>query len=320
MGLVEKSLAYMGVKRYHRPTSDTDFGYMINFGDIQRMYMRFLHTKLLNIAAKVQRGSRSHDSKVQQQKLLKRMNRLGPVLKRYGRCTAWCFVPDKECSSQNMTVRAVRDHEYMATFALRHNNDPFVATSRRYHDRILFEKACQRTGLSFEDCLQPSEEQPAGTGSGANTEGDNSRSTTTTAIGGDELEACQQRQKQWVDDLIKASIPTGPWETFDDGDMDTPASGLISTRTTSAKKAFWGRVGAAVIGGAFLITPMWILALQRQLYVHLGVATGFVTAFGITMSLYSETMEGVFTATLAYAAVIMVFVGVVLEETGGNGA
>lgn len=83
MGLMEKSLAYMGVEGHHWPSSDRDFGFMINFGDIQRMYMRYLHTKLLNIAAKVQHGSRSPNGK--SRKFIKGMHRLGPVLRRYGK-------------------------------------------------------------------------------------------------------------------------------------------------------------------------------------------------------------------------------------------
>ncbi|KAK1773800.1 hypothetical protein QBC45DRAFT_66676 [Copromyces sp. CBS 386.78] len=315
LGLVEKSLAYMGVEghRRARPSSDKDFGFMVNFGDIQRMYMRYLHTKLLNIAAKVQHRSHMHDPK-SRTKFLRGMHKLGPVLRQY--------------------VHAVQNHEYMTKFALK-PNDPFVATSRRYHDRFLFERACLKTGLALEDCLPvevPSEQPvPSGPQTDTNTPEGAQEDLRRSAIDEDlrrpafaideehELEQGRQRQQQWIDGLVKASIPTGPWETFPDGDFDTPASGLINTRTTSAKKAFWERVGAAVIGGAFLITPMWILALQRQLFLHLGVATGFVTAFGLTVSLYLETVEGVFTATLGYAAVIMVFVGVVLEGASGQG-
>ena len=135
----------------------------------------------------------------------------------------------------------------------------------------------------------------------------------------DEENDGERKHREWIERLVRFSIPSGPWETFEDGDNKTLASTLINTRTTSAKKAFWTRVGAAVIGGTFLIGPMWILALQRNLFVHLGVATGCVVAFGTSVSLYLETVDGVFAATLAYAAVIMVFVGIVIEETGGNG-
>lgn len=48
------------------------------------------------------------------------------------------------------------------------------------------------------------------------------------------------------------------------------------------------------------------------------MATGCVGAFGVSMSPYLETVDNVFAATLAYAAVIMVFLGNVIEETGGG--
>lgn len=116
--------------------------------------------------------------------------------------------------------------------------------------------------------------------------------------------------------LTQHATPTGPWER---DNTNKPAAALISTRTRAWKRAYWTRIGAALIGGAFLIAPMWILALQRNLFIHLGVATACITAFGFSISLYLETVDGVFAATLAYAAVIMVFVGIVIEETGAKG-
>ncbi|EAA30344.2 hypothetical protein NCU08187 [Neurospora crassa OR74A] len=208
-----------------------------------------------------------------------------------------------------MTVRAVRDHEYMAKFALE-RNDPFIATSRKHNDRIFFEAALFDEGLDLEDFL------PADL-SRASKAGKNTQPSSAPVDGETEGE---RRHREWIERLLKASIPTGPWET---GDLDSSrksASGLVNTRTASAKIAFWERVGAAVIGGAFLIGPMWILALERNLHVHLGVATGCVTAFGLSCSFYLKTVDGVFAVTLAYAAVIMVFVGVVLEEAGGKGS
>lgn len=121
-----------------------------------------------------------------------------------------------------------------------------------------------------------------------------------------------------MDRLRKASIPTGPWEVFNNANPYQPSPTLVNTRTMSAKKAFWTRVGAAAIGATFLIAPMWVLALQRNFYIHLGVATGCISAFGLLVSLYLESVDNVFAATLAYAAVIMVFVGIVIEEIGSK--
>ncbi|EGO55862.1 hypothetical protein NEUTE1DRAFT_47895 [Neurospora tetrasperma FGSC 2508] len=206
-------------------------------------------------------------------------------------------------------VRAVQDHEYMAKFALE-RNDPFIATSGKHNDRIFFEAALFNEGLDLEDFL------PADL-SRASKEGKNTQPSSAPLDGEPEGE---RRHREWIERVLKASIPTGPWETGDGTSSRKSASALVNTRTASAKIAFWERVGAAVIGGAFLIGPMWILALERNLFVHLGVATACVTAFGLSCSFYLKTVDGVFAATLAYAAVIMVFVGVVLEEAGGIGA
>lgn len=59
---------------------------------------------------------------------------------------------------------------------------------------------------------------------------------------------------------------------------------------------------------------MWFLVLHQELYVNLGVATGFVSAFGFLMVFFVNSLEGVFASTLAYAAVLMVFVGVMFDK------
>lgn len=182
----------------------------------------------------------------------------------------------------------------MAKYA-KAKDDPFIATSQRLYDKKFLESAMTAAGDKMpEDFLPP------------------------TQHSGRELPRHRAlAQPALVERLKQHSVPTGPWER---DNTDKPASALISTRTKTWKRAYWNRIGAAMIGGAFLITPMWILALQRDLFVHLAVATGCVTAFGISVSLYLETVDGVFAATLAYAAVIMVFVGIVIEETGSKGA
>ena len=63
-----------------------------------------------------------------------------------------------------------------------------------------------------------------------------------------------------------------------------------------------------------MVAPMWVLVLKRDMWVHLGVTTGCVFAFGFLASWSLGTLEGVFAATLAYAAVLMVFVGVMMQE------
>ncbi|KXH26804.1 hypothetical protein CSAL01_00350 [Colletotrichum salicis] len=93
---------------------------------------------------------------------------------------------------------------------------------------------------------------------------------------------------------------------------------LGGTRNASAKavlrRNFWWKIMGAVVGGAFLVSPMWLLVLQRDLYLNLGVATAFTFAFGFLIVGCVDQLDQVFTSTLAYAAVLMVFVGVMFDK------
>ena len=189
------------------------------------------------------------------------------------------------------------------------SDDPFIATSQRLYDKIFLESAMDNDGYRIpEDFLPPAPPPPQHLPQPP-------EQNNPTENGLPRHEATGAQPPTPITRLKQHAIPTGPWER---DNTSKPASALISTRTKTWKRGYWTRIGAAIIGGAFLIAPMWILALQRHLYVHLGVATGCITAFGFAISLYLETVDGVFAATLAYAAVIMVFVGIVIEETGGG--
>lgn len=107
-----------------------------------------------------------------------------------------------------------------------------------------------------------------------------------------------------------AAIPTGPWE--DGEDLMRPIGG---TRGEAFRHALWSRASGALVAAAFLVGPMWALALEQNIYLQLGVTTGCIFAFGLVMVVAVGTLEAVlFAATLAYAAVLMVFVGVVMQS------
>jgi hypothetical protein len=76
-------------------------------------------------------------------------------------------------------------------------------------------------------------------------------------------------------------------------------------------KAFFERLGMAIFGGIFLIGPMWLMVLKPDRYTVLISTSVFVLAFAIVMAvaLVKDTMVTVFSATAAYAAVLVVFVG-----------
>ncbi|PIG82040.1 hypothetical protein AARAC_000143 [Aspergillus arachidicola] len=109
------------------------------------------------------------------------------------------------------------------------------------------------------------------------------------------------------------ATPTGLWETGEGG-----AQPIGATRTETLKKGLWSRIAGALVGGAFLVGPMWLLALKQELYLQLGVTTGCVSLFGLLMAWYLSSLEAVFAASLAYAAVLMVFIGVMIQEKGGK--
>ncbi|KAE8381188.1 hypothetical protein BDV26DRAFT_289679 [Aspergillus bertholletiae] len=109
------------------------------------------------------------------------------------------------------------------------------------------------------------------------------------------------------------AIPTGPWETGEGG-----AQPIGATRTETLKRGLWSRIAGALVGGAFLVGPMWLLALKQELYLQLNVTTGCVSVFGILMAWYLSSLEAVFATSVVYAAVVMVFIGVMIQEKGGR--
>lgn len=113
------------------------------------------------------------------------------------------------------------------------------------------------------------------------------------------------RHFNWLKD---SAAPTGPWE---DGEgFLRPIGGA---RGEAFSHALLSRTFGAVAAAAFLIGPMWFLALQQDIYSQLGVTTICIFAFGTVMIMAVGTLEAVFAATLSYAAVLMVFVGVVMQ-------
>lgn len=89
---------------------------------------------------------------------------------------------------------------------------------------------------------------------------------------------------------------------------------ILSTRGKEHRRALSFRIFGFFVAGAFLVGPMWLLVLVRSVWVHLSVTTACVLAFGSTMVWWTATIETVLAGTFAYAAVLMVFVGVMMQE------
>ena len=82
-------------------------------------------------------------------------------------------------------------------------------------------------------------------------------------------------------------------------------------------KAFLERLAMAIFGGIFLVGPMWLMVLKSDRYTVLISTSVFVLGFAILMAvvLYKDTMVTVMSATAAYAAVLVVFVGTTTTPT-----
>jgi len=176
----------------------------------------------------------------------------------------------------------------MAKFA-NQSSDPFIASQEREHDGYLLLEALTREGI------------------------------TPSSLG--------EQQKL-------SAIPTGPWEqqqrhgrglirrntnisTIGESGVAQP---LLGTRSETFKRAALARVTAALVGAVFLVGPMWALVLkQDSVYFQLGFTTACVLVFGLIMAWYLETVDKVFSVTLAYAAVLMVFIGVMMERAVAGG-
>ncbi|KAK7751241.1 hypothetical protein SLS62_006786 [Diatrype stigma] len=74
-------------------------------------------------------------------------------------------------------------------------------------------------------------------------------------------------------------------------------------------EAFRGRLAMALVGGAFLVGPMWLMVLRDDLYTSLVSTSAFVFAWGLVMAWRLDRPMNVLAVTAAYAAVLVVFVG-----------
>ncbi|KAI1411432.1 hypothetical protein F5Y13DRAFT_200996 [Hypoxylon sp. FL1857] len=80
-------------------------------------------------------------------------------------------------------------------------------------------------------------------------------------------------------------------------------------RSEATFKSFTARIWVAAVGGLFLIVPMWIMVLHKTLWTGLATTTAFVAAFGLLMAYVLSESIHVLSSSAAYAAVLVVFVG-----------
>jgi hypothetical protein len=96
----------------------------------------------------------------------------------------------------------------------------------------------------------------------------------------------------------------------------------MSKAEIAKKHAFASRFIMALFGGFALIVPTIVMAKVGGLNASLITTAVAVFLFGLTLAFGASDSTGkdVLTATAAYTAVLVVFVGTSVEGSGGNEA
>ncbi|KAJ2995587.1 hypothetical protein NUW58_g1228 [Xylaria curta] len=113
-------------------------------------------------------------------------------------------------------------------------------------------------------------------------------------------------------EIAGESVPVGAaW-----GSTPEPIGG--TRNDTTAKSESYERrrrVAIAAVAGSFLVGPMWLMVLHNTLYTCLVSTTIFVTVFGLILALFLDSPKEVMSGTAAYAAVLVVFVGLAMAAS-----
>jgi hypothetical protein len=83
-------------------------------------------------------------------------------------------------------------------------------------------------------------------------------------------------------------------------------------------EGFLQRLGMACLGGVFLIGPMLLMVLTGSQLASLVTPSVCVFAFGVAMAVFLDKPFDVLSATAAYAAVLVVFVGTSTSTTAAE--
>lgn len=89
-----------------------------------------------------------------------------------------------------------------------------------------------------------------------------------------------------------------------------PIGGTRLERTQKQKtEEFFKRLAFSLVGGVFLIAPMWLMVLHNTKYTALVATSVSVVLCGMVTAWKLEQPHTVLSTTAAYAAVLVVFVG-----------
>lgn len=111
-------------------------------------------------------------------------------------------------------------------------------------------------------------------------------------------------------DKLSKDHPLGPWE-YD----SQPIGGTRRTLKAMSFKDFRDRLFLATVGATLLLGPMWLMVLHNTLYTGLITTTVCVAVFGLVVVFRLDKPMDVLSATAAYAAVLVVFVGLTIDSS-----
>ena len=130
--------------------------------------------------------------------------------------------------------------------------------------------------------------------------------------------------ERWVDHYILDHFVQAPHlasqdvfssEEWEPESVSSPIGGTRhETNQATAQRAFLDRLGLAIVGALFLVGPMWLMVLHNTMWTSLVSTSVLVFVFGFLAAVYLADKEKVLASTAAYAAVLVVFVGLGVER------
>ncbi|ETS81394.1 hypothetical protein PFICI_06396 [Pestalotiopsis fici W106-1] len=121
------------------------------------------------------------------------------------------------------------------------------------------------------------------------------------------------KYRERAEDPLKQLKSFEEWENA--SVRPTPVGGTrTENRRNTRWRAFRDRIVLAGLGGIFLVGPMWLMVLHNTLYTVLVSTTVFIFVFGFLMALLLTKPMDVMASTAAYAAVLVVFVGLNVDS------
>lgn len=183
-------------------------------------------------------------------------------------------------------VQALKDQDYMRECSLRGtNSDPFLVSTKKSHERILLQQSARKWRSDAE-----------GTRWGGNPD----------MFLFDDFDADMDR----FNHISKLTSP------LDETNWNLFGGSRNMMNKKEALERFFQRVGMACIGGAFLIGPMLVMSLHQTRFTALLTSSICVFGFGLVMAIFLDKQFDVLSATAAYAAVMVVFVGTSTSSPG----